>query len=293
MYQFKNAVYVLSPDRRVLVKVASGSGKRKNWKESTSYTDDRGRVWEFNTDTRRWRLHPDHKKPKGKHKAEFEQYLQDPGDRELKQVFDEIQDVSDRFDQSQDKIRSIVDDLKSTPDEVDDRVVLQSDRAFGVDLQAMNEILPFDLTSYRQTREVLSEIESELSLLTDLSAEARAEAAMRGFVETMRSVFDEVRDGVAEVQPILDKLDQERLDRLERTYEGRGRIDRDHARIAALQTRIFHTLNPRKLIRVPAGTTQAEYAAIVDRLVMGDKKAMKEYTVKKPAAKKRSSKRKR
>lgn len=60
MFAIENRLYVMAPDGRSLVAL-NKAGKR-NYKESTEWTDDKGRKWQFNEKTRRWGLHPDSKK---------------------------------------------------------------------------------------------------------------------------------------------------------------------------------------------------------------------------------------
>lgn len=55
-YTFLGVPYVQMGDRLVKASLLRVLEKGKNYKESTTYTDDKGRKWKFNEETRRWRL---------------------------------------------------------------------------------------------------------------------------------------------------------------------------------------------------------------------------------------------
>jgi hypothetical protein len=225
IYRYKSDRYILSPDSRFLIKAG-----KKNWRESTKYTDDKGRLWIFNETTRRWGLHPDFK---GKKKP-----------------------------------------AATTPDTIQAEV----DRSFD----KLNNIMPFDITSTREMRQAVRQIEREIGYLHGLAEEFKEEVAQRVLVNSIHHLVEEVRSS----KDLIAKVRETQRERLERIFA--GKVDRLTARGTAINKRLFEILHPRKLIRVPKGTTQKEYAEIVDRLANGDKKAIKQYTVNRPKKRKPS-----
>lgn len=143
------------------------------------------------------------------------------------------------------------------------------------DVNALNEIVGFDL---RKKPDVEKMIQDELDKLTlmglsfDIERKGREEDAKR-------------RNIMRKTDEFLEEARRSAIDKLNRIY--RERISMDAAKLAALNKRIFETLHPRKLIRVPKGTTQMQYAEIVRELGSGNKEYMKKYTVPRPAKKRK------
>ncbi len=82
-------------------------------------------------------------------------------------------------------------------------------------------------------------------------------------------------------------LKDDTVNQLERTFK--GTVSPIEAKIVASYKRLFETMHPRKLVKVPKGTTQREFAEIMSKLTEGDKAAIKKYTVPRPKGYKTAS----
>jgi hypothetical protein len=144
---------------------------------------------------------------------------------------------------------------------------------------ALNDIKPFN----KEQGRLLKSLKGELLDLQKLAKDFAKEQLDRGDGADWDKLSKQIR-----LKFLAETAAKDRVDRLNRLYT--GKIELSDAQTAALLTRIFHTLHPRKMIRVPKGTTQREYYDIVNRLMEEDKKAMKQYTVTRPAKSKRRKK---
>lgn len=105
----------------------------------------------------------------------------------------------------------------------------------------------------------------------------------------LKSLQDLARDAVIENRLRLNRIENDKLlkpviEKLNNLYK--GKITIEEAKYIALTKRCFEVLHPRKMIRVPKGTTQHEYAEIVSKIIANDKEAIKRYTVSRPGKKK-------
>lgn len=139
----------------------------------------------------------------------------------------------------------------------------------------LNTIVPFN----KNQQKLVDELKSDLLGLQNLAKDFALEQRDRGHVD-----WDDFAKQVR-LSAMADKAVSDRVDRLNRLYK--GKITQDEADTAAILTRTFHALNPRKQIKMPKGTTQRDYLAIVNQLLDGDKKALKKYTVTRPSKKKK------
>jgi len=152
---------------------------------------------------------------------------------------------------------------------------------------ALKNIVPFN----KNQQKLLGELRADLLDLRNLAKAFTLESNIRALAKEfgLSQPGGEVDwDAFGEqirIKAIADGAIQGRIDRLNRLYK--GKISMDEAQVAATLTRTFHALNPRKLIKMPKGTTQQEYYQVLNKLLDGDKAAIKKYTVARPSKKKR------
>ena len=140
---------------------------------------------------------------------------------------------------------------------------------------ALNNIVPTDST---QT-ELVGELREDLLNLQTMARDFAIEARGRDRAKSAEAMAAEAAKAMAG-----------QIAELNRIYK--GKVSQDEAHDLALSTRLFHALHPRKAIRVPKGTTQREYADIVEKLMDDDKQAIKRYTVPRPSKKSKKGKKK-
>jgi len=133
---------------------------------------------------------------------------------------------------------------------------------------ALNNIVPTDST---QT-ELVGELREDLLNLQAMARDFAIEARGRDRAKSAEAMAAEAAKAMAG-----------QIAELNRIYK--GKVSQNEAHDLALSTRLFHALHPRKMIRVPKGTTQREYADIVEKLMDEDKQAIKQYTVPRPSKK--------
>ena len=280
---FENAgyLYIPSPDGKVLIKAGKKGGK--NWRESTKYTDDKGRLWIFNTTTRRWGLHPDHKKkPKKKQQQEAES-LDPREDADLD--FDrKLQEAKERLANYRKLLDSMSDEaLQDQPVNDEHEALPPQDSAI------LSEFLKSDTDGYLNNIVRFTGKKSDLQ--TEILAQMRDLYALPMSLkfEIMRRKMKEELKGVSE---IYWQARQHLVDRLNRVYQ--EKVSPEQAEIAALNKRVFETLHPRKLVRAPKGTTQSQYFEAVYRLAAGekDKTLWKQFKVNRPKGYKTAAQRK-
>jgi hypothetical protein len=146
--------------------------------------------------------------------------------------------------------------------------------------ESANEIKPARLSDRRDLMNQLKGWETDL---TRLGAAANDAIAAHQFKELIEELNNDLEDLFQQADTLSSEQRKRNAEKLERLY--RGRIDRFDAKIAKAQKLYFEATNPTKQIKVPKGTTQREYADIVQKLVDGDKQAIAQYTVKKPKKK--------
>lgn len=156
---------------------------------------------------------------------------------------------------------------------------------------ALKNIVPFN----KDQQTLVKKLQADL---LDLQAMAKAftlEANLRALAKEF-GLAQPGADGVdwdnfgeqVRLKAIADGAIKGRIERLNRLYS--GKITMELAQVAALLTRTFHALHPRKQIKMPKGTTQQEYYQVINRLLDGDKAALKQYTVKRSAKSKKRKK---
>lgn len=158
--------------------------------------------------------------------------------------------------------------LRAEVEKRPNRAIRWSDRA-----QAKNEVKPSALTSRKA---MLNQINSWQRELEALGSDAKQAVDSLKLMEEVRAAIaknDDLKKMIAGVK------DEQRAD-LERMFK--GRLSQQNARIASLKKKIFETLHPRKLVRMPKGSSQREFAIAVEKLSTGDKQAIKQYTVPRP-----------
>jgi hypothetical protein len=146
---------------------------------------------------------------------------------------------------------------------------------------ALNNIVPTD----PRDRDVVKELKADLLDLQRMARDFAIEKRLR--VGRGGPKGDDIApDDIAKVTEALNP----QIETLNRIYK--GKVTMTEAKSLAVSTRAFHAIHPRKMIRVPKGTTQREYSDILDRLFNGDKQAMKQYTVPRPSKKSKKKKQK-
>jgi hypothetical protein len=133
---------------------------------------------------------------------------------------------------------------------------------------ALNNIVPTDSTQTELVGELREDLLNLQAMARDFAIEARGRDRAKSAEDMAAEAAKAMAGQIAE---------------LNRIYK--GKVSQDEAQNLALSTRMFHTLHPRKMIRVPKGTTQREYADIVEKLMDDDKQAIKQYTVPRPSKK--------
>ena len=146
---------------------------------------------------------------------------------------------------------------------------------------ALNNIVPTD----PRDRDVVEELKADLLDLQRMARDFAIEKRLR--VGRGGPKGDDIApDDIAKVTEALNP----QIETLNRIYK--NKVTMTEAKSLAVSTRAFHAIHPRKMIRVPKGTTQREYSDILDRLFNGDKQAMKQYTVPRPSKKSKKKKQK-
>lgn len=148
--------------------------------------------------------------------------------------------------------------------------------------QIKNNIVKSPLSDRKQMISRLKGQQTELNRLGQLASEAIAQVQAK---ESMQRFIDTLKNELSQSQSVMNQLIADKREELDRTFK--GKVDRFDARVANGYRRVYEALHPRKMIRMPKGTTQAEFFDAVKRINDGDKDAIKKYTVTKPAKKKR------
>ncbi len=147
-----------------------------------------------------------------------------------------------------------------------------------------NAVLPSGLSDRRLALSTLKGQQLELTRIGQLANEAIAnqkeQEEVNSAVKQFQAAIEEIKTLGEETESIIKEVKQNQRDRLTRALT--GKINQNSARTAALYKRVYETLNPRKLVRMPKGASQAEYYAAMLAISQGDKKAIAQYTVKKP-----------
>ncbi|MBE9178675.1 hypothetical protein IQ268_08895 [Oculatella sp. LEGE 06141] len=134
-----------------------------------------------------------------------------------------------------------------------------------------NNIVPFTV---RERKRLLGQLQSRMDELQGLGAQATKAIDRQNAKNVIESTLGSTRQSRERQRQLFRES-------LEQSLNPR-RVGRTEAKIAAINKQIFETANPRKLVRVPRGTTQREYAEIVSRLASGDRAAIRQYTVPRP-----------
>lgn len=129
-----------------------------------------------------------------------------------------------------------------------------------------NNIVPARL---RDRRHLMLQLQDWDLRLRSLSTEAQ-----------LRSSEFEIDELQREVEAINAEIRNSDIAKLQRMFK--GRVGPEEAQLIAISKRMFELMHPRKLIRVPPGTTQAEYGAILEALNEGDRMALRQYTIPRP-----------
>jgi vacuolar-type H+-ATPase subunit I/STV1 len=150
---------------------------------------------------------------------------------------------------------------------------------------AQNNIMPFGL---RTQRRLIQQLEFEQKRLSDLAAQVkeRDKPKVKDILADLQKTVNEASDFASQITDRYRKEDVERLNRLLK-----GRLQRTDARLAAIDKRLFEINHPRRLIRMPKGTSQIEFANAMKRINAGDKAALREFTVPRPKGFKTASER--
>lgn len=278
----------------------SGVDLRKIAHGSTR-TDEKGRTWFWNAPTKRWRIQkvkPDaprqiaglavldategdirsvagqpHEYRNGDWKP-----LEEGESREIGGETHVYQGGKFAPEQEHNKLRSRIEKR------------LQPQKASEPEPEPANQVLPSNVSDRKWIDSHLKGWNTELTRLGAAATEAIEEMQ---FNEVLDAAIDKLQGIIDGIQTTLDRADKIRgddiVDRLNRTYE--GKIDQVEARAARLYKRVYEAVHPDKIIRVPKGTTQREYADIVRKIHKGDKSTIKQYTIPNPKPKPKQGKR--
>lgn len=133
--------------------------------------------------------------------------------------------------------------------------------------ESLNNIVPFNPGQEK----IVGSLKADLFDLHKLAYDFAKEQVKRAPAD-----WDAIAAEISQ-KAMGEKRIRDRIDVLNRAYK--GKITQDEASLAATFTRMFHSMYPRRKIQVPKGMTQREYYDVVNKLLGGDKAAIKKYTV--------------
>jgi hypothetical protein len=157
--------------------------------------------------------------------------------------------------------------LKESLDKFADTIQAALDAPPSTFESALNNIVPFD----PEQEKIVGKLKADLLDLHKLAFDFAQEQVKRAPAD-----WDSIAAEIGR-KAMQDKRVRDRVDALNRAYK--GKITQSEANLAALFTRTFHNLHPRRKIQMPKGMTQREYYDVVNKLLDGDKAAIKKYTV--------------